>query len=125
MSNAAIAGYIRGLIDVQPDLRITNVLQQIGVADNYLRRLASGDTIEPYARNLNALVLAVRGNLHEATALLSDDNASDLDGRRFAIDRAIDLGLIDASKREALLNASTPHLKATAARLRRKANRKS
>lgn len=125
MSNTAIVGYIRGLIDAQDGLTIKKVLDTVGVSENYLSRVETGDTTDPSARILNALVLAVRGNLTEATELLNNDNATALDGRMYAVDRAIDLGLISRDQRDAFLNAGDARLRRSAARLRRKGSHKS
>ena len=83
MSAQAIGGYFRELVDRRGATQAA-ISQQIGVAPNYLYRLETGDTQEPSARIIIALVRALRAPLAHVQQLLDDPHATAEQGRALA-----------------------------------------
>lgn len=78
----AVMVYIRELIRLH-GLKLKDVQDAAGVAPNYVSRVESGDTKEPSARILIALVSAAKGQLSHLEALLKPE-ATAKDAERYA-----------------------------------------
>lgn len=87
MSVQALGAYLEGLID---ERRLDNreVTRRAGVAMNYVGRLRTGDTQDPGARNVAALVQAARGSFAVAAQLLLREDATVEEGRQAARETA-------------------------------------
>jgi hypothetical protein len=109
------------LADIQR-ISLTDVTGNAGVQLQYLGRIEKGLIKVPNAAALRKMTESVNGSWEDVGRLLVMDDASSKIGRQAALEWAVGRQLITDAQREVFLHASDDRLRATAARLRRKAN---